>query len=255
MIRYLYCDDVGTREPFEAASDEAAEAVMGVMLRQGDWGQDTSTKTFRVEAAFHRAGPDGEPDRDTGWTVRQTFEPAEPACAGDGYPDPDGHDWTTSGDLIPGGLPRLGSVGSGHGQVRTTYGCSKCGAARISDLGDTDPVNGENLATVEYLPAGTYTTARPVYWSVLSGPAGNVDIGAVEPAEADVAVPAAVLEWAGGWGLFTSDPDAFLVVATEDEATTIPAEVAYLKGTVTWPEDQAIRRALAGERQERGAQS
>ena len=255
MAEYQYRDDVGTREAFTAASDDDAEAVALMMLRQGDWG--TSAKTFRVEAGFVRLGGDGEPDESTGWTVRHVVEPAEPPCITGGTRarpviDPEGHDWLTSPLPAPAGgeaPPRLGSVSSGWGQVRTVYACSKCGAGMVSDLGDTDPASGENIATTEYRPAGTYATSRPVYWSVVSGPAAGA--AAVEPGSAGVDVPAAVREWAARHG---HDPDQavlYLLVATEDEAGEIENEVAWCKGTVSYAEDQAIRATLAQERRNR----
>lgn len=258
-MEYVYSEGGGAfTERFTAASDDAAEDHTRRMLREGDHGQESSAKTFRVEASFRRI-VDGEPDHGTGWTVRHTFTPAEPPCIIGGtaarpVTAPEGHDWQTSGWAGGGdgeSPPRPGSVSSGWGQVRTTYACAQCGGGRIDDLGDTDRANGENIATVEYLPAGTYATARPVYWSVVRGPSGDVDAGAVKPEPAGVGIPAVILEWAAGHGLSAADPDVYLLVATEDEAGEIPGEIAYRTGTVSYGEDQAIRAALAQDRANR----
>lgn len=255
---YLYRDDTGHREPFEARNDDDAEAVTRQMLREGDWGQASSTKTFRVEASFARLRGD-EPDESTGWTVRHTFEPAEPPCRVSPDVTDDEHDWQTEYGVV-GGLPENpGVFQSGHGQVRCVYACTKCGAGKVTDLGDTDPVNGENIATTEYRPPGTYKTARPVYWSVVRGEArpGRAAraaiVAAVEPGPAGVDVPADVLGWAAGHGLDAdTEPDVYLLVATEDEAGEITGEIAYRKGTVTYAEDQAIRGALIQEARDGG---
>lgn len=257
MAEYQYGEGNGAyTERFQAAGDDAAEDFTRRMLREGEHGQYGAAKTFRVEAVFMRVGPDGEPDESTGWTVRHTFEPTEPPCIVGGTPQhpvisPEGHDWAASYELFgPGGLPeRLGSYRSGHGQVITYQACTRCGAGKTDDGGDTDPANGECLSTTEYLPAGTYATSRPVYWSVVSGPAPGA--AAVEPGIAGVDVPPDVYEWAAGHG---HDPDQavlYLLVATEDEAGEIENEVAWCKGAVSYAEDQAIRATLAQERRNR----
>jgi hypothetical protein len=245
MPAYLYRDDGGTREPFTARNDDDAEAVTRQMLREGDWGQGQSTKTFRVEANFVRLRR-GEPDESTGWTVRHTFEPAEPPCRISPDVTDDEHDWQTEYGVVGGLAENPGVFQSGWGQVSTIWACAKCGAGKTVDLGDTDPVNGENIATTEYRPAGYYKTARGVYWSVVEGGWGGVS--AVEPGPAGVDVPAAILEWAAGHGLDAdAEPNVYLLVATEDEAGEIPGEIAYCRGFVTYAEDQAIRAQLAAE--------
>jgi hypothetical protein len=60
-----------------------------------------------------------------------------------------------------------------------------------------------------------------------------------------------VLDWAAGHGLDPDDPGVYLLVTTEDEAATIDGEVAFLKGTVSYAVDRAIRAALAAARSER----
>ena len=177
------------------------------------------------------------------------LEPAEPPCRIAPDITDDEHDWQTEYGVV-GGLPENpGVFQSGHGQVRSVYACTKCGAGKVVNLGDTDHANGDNIATTEYRPPGTYKTARGVFWSVVSGDCGPVD--AVVPEPADVAIPAGVLEWAIGHGLSMDNPDVYVLVATEDEAGEIPGEIAYRRGTVTYAEDQAIRAYLAQVRRDR----
>jgi len=61
MTTYIYREDSGYDERFDAAGDDAAEQRAEEMLREGDWGQDQAEKTFRVRAQVGRIiiEPDG----------------------------------------------------------------------------------------------------------------------------------------------------------------------------------------------------
>lgn len=145
MSTYIYREDSGYDEQFEAATDEDAEQRARDMLRDGDWGQASADKTFTVRAQFARvmfSGDDAAPGRDGGlgsWrTVSCTFEPAVPPCPGRGS-----HDWQD------------GAASGSGGGVKYEDFCAHCGLRRVTDTWDHDPATGEVMETVRYeTPAG-----------------------------------------------------------------------------------------------------
>lgn len=232
----------GFREDFEAATDADADAIARRMLREDDYepGNDPPA-TFRVEAQVARLGPGGA--EDDSWAVTVDIDPAEPPCPVRGA---DGHDWSGDHSLVGGLVENPGVFSSGHGQIQTVAACAACGARKTDDLGGTEPASGENMRVITYEPPGTVTPpGRPVYWSVCSG-SSDVRVAAVEPEAAGVGIPEDVAAWAAGHGWGLDDPDVYLLVATEDEAQAdLPGEIAFIAGTVSYAEDQAIRAAVA----------
>lgn len=135
MSTYIYREDSGYDERFEAANDEAAEAYAGELLRDGDWGQHSAGKTFRVRAMVARvlADEDGEDVLEGRRTVTVTFDPPVPRCPGH-----DSHDWQDGPSYASGG------------GVTYTDTCAHCGTRRTTDTWDHDPANGEVMETVAY---------------------------------------------------------------------------------------------------------
>jgi hypothetical protein len=139
MSTYIYREDSGYDERFDAPGDDAAEHFARELLRDGDWGQQHADKTFTVRASVARIVPEDSEDREDDWiiedwrTVTVTFQPAEPPC-----PGRDGHDWQD-------GTPR----GSGGGVIYTDT-CAHCGLRRITDTWDTDPATGDVMQTIAY---------------------------------------------------------------------------------------------------------
>jgi len=136
MTTYVYREDSGYDERFDAVSDEAAEARAEELLREGDWNQDSAEKSFRVRASVGRvsAEPDGTEDIQ-GWrTVMVQLDPVPPQCSG----RQQAHDFD--------GGP---SYGSGGG-VKYTDTCRKCRLRRTTDTWATDPADGTPFTAVSY---------------------------------------------------------------------------------------------------------
>jgi len=152
MTTYLYREDSGYDETFEAAGDDAAEAYAEQLLRDGDWNQAGAEKSFRVRAMVGRvhAGPDGTEDILDWRTVMVQFDPDEPGCT-----SPDGHDWQSPYGLV-GGVRENPGVWAHGGGITVDEACVRCGAGSHRDTWDTDPANGETFESVAYRPAGHY---------------------------------------------------------------------------------------------------
>jgi len=136
MATYIYREDSGYDERFEAANEAAAEAHALELLRTGDYGQEQSGRTFRVRAQVTRVetGEDGG-EYQAGWrTVTHTFQPAEPACT----PADAAHDWQEE------------SVRGSGGGVLIRESCGCCDLVRLTDTWGSDPVTGEVMETVTY---------------------------------------------------------------------------------------------------------
>lgn len=132
MGTYLYREDSGYDERFEAADDEAAGKYARELLEGGDYG--VITKTTRVSAYVARIDrdEDGEYEAD-GRTVTADLRPAEPPCTA-----PEGHDWEEG--------PAYGSGGG----VKYTNTCRHCGLRMTADTWDTDRATGAVMGTIEY---------------------------------------------------------------------------------------------------------
>ena len=231
----------GFREDFEADTDGDADAKARDMLRSGDYEPGEPPSTFRVDAHVTRLGPGGL--EEDGWSVQIDIDPDEPPCP---VRKDAGHDWSSEHRMVGGLVENPGVFSSGHGQIRTVEACLACGARKTDDLGGTEPASGDCMRVLTYEPPGTVDPpGMPVYWSVCSGPAGDVRVTAVDPEAAGVDIPADVLLWAEGRGLAGDAPYIYLLVATEDEAAEIPGEIDWLRGTVPYADDMAIRAALA----------
>lgn len=135
MSTYVYREDSGYDERFEAPGEEAAEQHARDLLEGGDYG--VITKTLRVSAWVARIerSENGEYEID-GRTVTYDHQPAEPACTA-----PGGHDW----DEGP-------AYGSGAG-VKYVNVCGHCELRMITDTWDYDRATGEPMGTVEYVTA------------------------------------------------------------------------------------------------------
>lgn len=242
MPAYAYIEP-GFREEFDAETDTAADEIARGMLRSGEYEQNDPPSTFRVSCHLARLGPGGV--EDDSWTVTETIDPDEPPCP---VRNTAGHDWSGDHQLVGGLTENPGVFSSGHGQVKTVEACAACGARKTDDLGGTDRATGDNMRVITYEPPGTVIPpGLPVYWSLCSG-TFTADAGSavVQPEAAGVDVPAGVLAWAESHGLAEDNPDLYLVVATEDTAQVdVPGEVEWIKGTVTYAEDKAIRAAVA----------
>lgn len=133
MSTYIYRED-GYDETFEAADDKAAIAEGMEKLRGGEWGQESSTKTFRVRAGVYlqAVDEDGEPYEEIVESLLHEFEPAAPKCT-----EPE-HDW------------REGQAYGSGGGVTWTNTCRHCGLKETHDTWDTDRYDGTVMATTEY---------------------------------------------------------------------------------------------------------
>jgi len=230
----------GFREDFEADTDADAERIATDMLRSGEYEPGDPPSTFRVEAHVTRLGPGGF--EEDGWSVQLDIDPDEPPCP---VRKDAGHDWTGEHRMTGGLVENPGVFSSGHGQIRTVEACLACGARKTDDLGGTEPASGDCMRVLTYEPPGTVDPpGMPVYWSVVEGGWGGAN--AVEPEPAGVGVPDDVAAWAASHGLHPDNPNVYLLVATEDEAQNdLPGEIDWMKGTVSYAGDMAIRAALA----------
>jgi hypothetical protein len=146
MATFIYREDSGYDEQFQAATDEAAEERARELLRTGDYGQAQAEKTFTVRAQVARleTGDDGQEYERDSRTVSWMFEPAVPPCV----PADAAHDWKEE------------SVQGSGGGVLVRESCATCGTVRVTDTWDHDPATGDTMETVTYEHA-TAARLRP----------------------------------------------------------------------------------------------
>jgi hypothetical protein len=133
MGTYIYREESGYDERFDAAGDDAAEARAGELLRGGDWGTERSS--FRVRAQVARIEAHDGAETECDWrTVMVQFDPPVPPCS----------ERQQSHDFDDGP-----AYGHGAGTV-TTDTCRECSTRRVTDTWATDWATGEPFTSVAY---------------------------------------------------------------------------------------------------------
>lgn len=132
MSTYIYREDSGYDEKFEAADETAAEKHGRELLASGDYG--IITKTLRATAQVARIETDEDGEHELDWReVEHTFQPSEPKCE-----DGQEHDW------------QKGQSFSSGGGVKWTDTCTRCDLRRITDTWGHDPATGATMKTLAY---------------------------------------------------------------------------------------------------------
>lgn len=150
----------GVTEDIYAESLEDAIEQGREWILEGDWSDFQGTLDCVVREIVRY--DDSEDDGDAGQIdERATADGQSYDCSAEvtaEEPDcdeaeDDEHDWQSPYEVLGGLKENPGVWGSGHGQVKITVVCAKCGIYRTTDYGATQSSNGQQMTRVDYREA------------------------------------------------------------------------------------------------------
>lgn len=145
-----------TEDIYAESLDDAIERGRE-WITDGEWGdfQGTLNCVVREIVRYDDSEDDGEAGKidERATNSGQSYDCSAEITADE--PDCDeaargGHDWQTPHKIVGGCTENPGVWGSGHGSVKCTVVCAKCGMYRTTDYGATQICNGQQMTRVTY---------------------------------------------------------------------------------------------------------